>query len=72
MITFHSLEDRMVKTKFRENEHPCTCPPDFPVCVCGRKSLGRVITKKPILPTAEEEEENRRAKSAKLRVFERT
>ena len=71
VITFHSLEDRMVKTKFRENEHPCTCPPDFPVCVCGRKSLGRVITKKPILPTAEEEEENRRAKSAKLRVFER-
>ncbi len=70
VITFHSLEDRMVKTKFRENEHPCTCPPDFPVCVCGRKSLGRVITKKPILPTAEEE--NRRAKSAKLRVFERT
>ena len=72
VITLHSLEDRMVKTKFRENEHPCTCPPDFPVCVCGRKSLGRVITKKPILPTAEEEEENRRAKSAKLRVFERT
>ena len=72
VITFHSLEDRMVKTKFRENEHPCTCPPDFPVCVCGRKSLGRGITKKPILPTAEEEEENRRAKSAKLRVFERT
>ena len=72
VITFHSLEDRMVKTKFRENEHPCTCPPDFPVWVCGRKSLGRVITKKPILPTAEEEEENRRAKSAKLRVFERT
>ena len=72
VITFHSLEDRMVKTKFRENDHPCTCPPDFPVCVCGRKSLGRVITKKPILPTAEEEEENRRAKSAKLRVFERT
>lgn len=72
VITFHSLEDRMVKTKFRENEHPCTCPPDFPVCVCGRKSLGRVITKKPILPTAGEEEENRRAKSAKLRVFERT
>ena len=72
VISFHSLEDRMVKTKVRENEHPCTCPPDFPVCVCGRKSLGRVITKKPILPTAEEEEENRRAKSAKLRVFERT
>ncbi len=72
VITFHSLEDRIVKTKFRENEHPCTCPPDFPVCVCGRTSLGRVITKKPILPTAEEEEENRRAKSAKLRVFERT
>lgn len=72
VITFHSLEDRIVKTKFRENEHPCICPPDFPVCVCGRTSRGRVITRKPILPTAEEEEENRRAKSAKLRVFERT
>lgn len=72
VITFHSLEDRIVKTKFRENEHPCTCPPDFPVCVCGRTSRGKVITRKPILPTAEEEAANRRAKSAKLRVFERS
>lgn len=71
IITFHSLEDRIVKTKFRENENPCICPPDFPVCVCGKKSRGRVITRKPILPEAEEEEENRRSKSAKLRVFER-
>lgn len=71
IITFHSLEDRIVKTKFRENEHPCICPPDFPVCVCGRTSRGKVITRKPVLPTAEEETENRRAKSAKLRVFER-
>lgn len=71
IITFHSLEDRIVKTKFRENENPCICPPGFPVCVCGKKSRGRVITRKPILPEAEEEEENRRSKSAKLRVFER-
>lgn len=71
IITFHSLEDRIVKTKFRENENPCVCPPDFPVCVCGKKSRGRVITRKPILPEAEEEEKNRRSKSAKLRVFER-
>ena len=71
IITFHSLEDRIVKIKFRENEHPCICPPDFPVCVCGRKSRGRVITRKPILPSQEETETNRRAKSAKLRVFER-
>lgn len=71
VITFHSLEDRMVKTKFRENEHPCICPPDFPVCVCGRTSRGRVITRKPIVPDVREEEENRRSKSAKLRVFER-
>ena len=71
IITFHSLEDRIVKTKFRELEKPCTCPPDFPVCVCGRKSLGRVVTRKPILPTEEEMEENPRSKSAKLRVFER-
>ena len=71
IITFHSLEDRIVKTKFREMENPCTCPPDFPVCVCGRKSLGKVITRKPILPSEEETEENPRAKSAKLRVFER-
>ena len=71
IITFHSLEDRIVKTKFRELENPCTCPPDFPVCVCGKKSLGRVVTRKPILPTEAEMEENPRSKSAKLRVFER-
>ena len=71
VITFHSLEDRIVKTVFRRNENPCTCPPDFPVCVCGRKSRGRVVTKKPILPGAEEIEENSRSKSAKLRVFEK-
>ena len=71
VITFHSLEDRIVKTVFRRNENPCTCPPDFPVCVCGRKSRGRVVTKKPILPGAEEIAENSRSKSAKLRVFEK-
>lgn len=69
VITFHSLEDRIVKTAFRRNENPCICPPDFPVCVCGRASKGTVITRKPILPTAREREENNRAKSAKLRVF---
>ena len=71
IITFHSLEDRIVKSRFRINEDPCICPPDFPVCVCGRKSMGRVITRKPILPSEEELEENSRSKSAKLRVFER-
>ena len=71
VITFHSLEDRIVKTIFRQNENPCTCPPEFPVCVCGRKPLGKVITKKPILPDTEEQEKNSRSKSAKLRVFER-
>ena len=71
IITFHSLEDRIVKNRFRLNENPCTCPPDFPVCVCGKKSKGRVITRKPILPSEQEMEENSRAKSAKLRVFER-
>lgn len=71
IITFHSLEDRIVKTKFREWEHPCTCPPDFPVCVCGRKSQGRVVSRKPILPGEKELEENSRSKSAKLRVFEK-
>ena len=71
VITFHSLEDRIVKSAFRKNENPCTCPPDFPVCVCGKKSKGRVITKKPIIPTGKEMEENPRARSAKLRVFER-
>lgn len=71
IITFHSLEDRIVKAAFRNAENPCICPPDFPVCVCGKKSLGRVITKKPILPGAEELKENNRSKSAKLRVFEK-
>ena len=71
IITFHSLEDRIVKEGFRRSASPCTCPPDFPVCVCGKKSLGRVITGKPIVPTAEEVEENPRSRSAKLRVFER-
>lgn len=69
VITFHSLEDRIVKSAFRKNENPCTCPPDFPVCVCGKVSKGTVITRKPILPAAAEMEENSRAKSAKLRVF---
>lgn len=71
IITFHSLEDRIVKSAFRQNENPCTCPPEFPVCVCGKESKGRVITKKPILPSKQELEENSRSKSAKLRVFER-
>lgn len=71
IITFHSLEDRIVKNRFRVNEHPCICPPEFPVCVCGRKGKGRVITRKPILPSGEELKENSRSKSAKLRVFER-
>ncbi len=71
VITFHSLEDRIVKDKFRIFENPCTCPPDFPVCVCGNVPKGVVITKKPICPTQQEQESNPRAKSAKLRVFER-
>ena len=71
IITFHSLEDRIVKTIFRKNENPCTCPSDFPVCVCGKKSKGKVITRKPILPSEQEMEENPRSKSAKLRIFER-
>ena len=70
IITFHSLEDRIVKTRFRTNENPCICPPDFPVCVCGKKSKGQVITRKPIVPTDDELEENKRSKSSKLRVFE--
>ena len=69
VITFHSLEDRIVKSAFRQNENPCTCPPDFPVCVCGQVSRGKVITRKPILPSEQEMAENKRAKSAKLRVF---
>lgn len=71
IITFHSLEDRIVKSAFKKAENPCTCPPDFPVCVCGKKPLGKVITRKPILPTEQELEENTRSKSAKLRVFEK-
>ena len=71
IITFHSLEDRLVKTSFRRYENPCVCPPDFPICVCGRKSKGKVITRKPRIPSAEETEKNTRAKSAKLRVFEK-
>ena len=71
VITFHSLEDRSVPTIFRKNENPCTCPPVFPVCVCGKKSRGKVITRKPILPGRQEQEENPRSKSAKLRIFER-
>ena len=71
IITFHSLEDRIVKSGFNKNEKPCTCPPSFPVCVCGKISKGRVITRKPILPTEEELLVNSRSKSAKLRVFER-
>lgn len=71
IITFHSLEDRIVKTRFKTNEDPCTCPRDFPVCVCGKKSKGKVITRKPIVPNEEEIEGNKRAKSSKLRVFER-
>lgn len=71
IITFHSLEDRIVKNAFRRNENPCTCPDYFPVCVCGKVSKGRVVTKKPMIPTDEELEENSRSKSAKLRVFER-
>ena len=71
IITFHSLEDRIVKTNFKRNENPCTCPSDFPVCVCGKKSKGKVVTRKPILPSEEELEVNSRSKSAKLKVFER-
>ncbi len=71
VITFHSLEDRITKNIFRTCENPCVCPPNFPVCTCGRVSLGHVVTRKPILPTGKELEENSRAKSAKLRVFER-
>ena len=71
VITFHSLEDRIVKNAFRRAEKPCTCPPEFPVCVCGKKSKGRVVTRKAIAPSAEELENNRRSASAKLRVFEK-
>ncbi len=71
VITFHSLEDRIVKDIFRKEENPCTCPPNFPKCVCGKVPLGKVITKKPIVPTEEEFSQNTRSGSAKLRVFER-
>ena len=71
IITFHSLEDRIVKNIFRTNENPCTCPSDFPVCVCGKKPKGRVVTRKPVLPSEEELLTNSRAKSAKLRIFEK-
>ncbi len=72
IITFHSLEDRIVKSIYKKNEDPCTCPSHFPVCVCGNVSKGKVITRKPILPSEEELEENSRSKSAKLRIFERS
>ena len=71
IITFHSLEDRIVKSAFRKNEDPCTCPSHFPVCVCGKVSKGKVVTRKPVLPTEKEMESNSRSKSAKLRIFER-
>lgn len=71
IITFHSLEDRIVKVRYKNNENLCTCPPSFPTCVCGKKSKGKVITRKPIIPSEEELEENSRSKSSKLRVFER-
>lgn len=72
IITFHSLEDRIVKVRFKNNENPCTCPSDFPVCVCGKKSKGRVITRKPIIPSDMELTDNSRSKSSKLRVFEKS
>lgn len=72
IITFHSLEDRIVKSSFKTNENPCTCHPNFPVCVCGKLSMGKVISRKPILPSEEELEYNKRSKSAKLRVFEKS
>lgn len=71
VITFHSLEDRIVKDAFKKNENPCTCPREFPLCVCGAISKGRIITRKPILPTEEEQKTNSRSRSAKLRVFQR-
>ena len=71
IITFHSLEDRIIKNAMKRHENPCTCPPDFPVCVCGKVSKGKVITRKPIIPSEEEMTENKRSKSSKLRIFER-
>ncbi len=72
IITFHSLEDRIVKSSFKKAENPCVCPPSFPICTCGNRSQGKVITRKPILPGEEELEENKRSKSAKLRIFEKS
>ena len=72
VITFHSLEDRIVKNAFKAAANPCTCPPDFPVCVCGKVPEGKIITKKPIVPSGEEAERNKRSSSAKLRVFEKS
>ncbi len=71
VITFHSLEDRIVKNAFRKQENPCTCPPEFPICVCGKKPKAKIITRKPILPSEEELEVNHRSRSAKLRILER-
>ena len=71
VITFHSLEDRIIKNAMRRHENPCTCPPEFPVCVCGKKADGKVITRKPILPSEEELEQNPRARSAKLRIMQK-
>ena len=71
VITFHSLEDRIVKSAFKKAESPCTCPPDFPICVCGKKSKGYVASRKPLIPSDEETERNPRAKSSKLRIFVR-
>ena len=71
IITFHSLEDRIIKNAIKRHENPCVCPPEFPVCVCGKKPDGKVITRKPILPSDEELELNPRSRSAKLRILER-
>ncbi len=72
IITFHSLEDRIVKNRFRDNVNTCTCPPEFPVCVCNNKPKGRIVTRKPIVPGEQELADNKRSKSSKLRIFERS